>query len=156
MNGGLLVEVLKVKLPLCLINWALRHESVWGSECTDPRLLDLGTSGGEWSASHAQQLYHRGRSLRYPWIGDWVGPRTDLDDVENRKFLTLPERELRPFRRHGFIEVLTQYLPGGKPRKTWGEPASRFEGRNSRTGVHTVTAKPACSVMTHIHKGRVK
>jgi hypothetical protein len=24
------------------------------------------------------------------WIGGWVGPRASLDDVEKRKFLTLP------------------------------------------------------------------
>jgi hypothetical protein len=29
------------------------------------------------------------------WIGGWVGPRTGLDDVEKRQFLTLPELELR-------------------------------------------------------------
>jgi hypothetical protein len=29
------------------------------------------------------------------WIGGWVGPRAGLDDVENRKFLTLPGLELR-------------------------------------------------------------
>jgi hypothetical protein len=30
------------------------------------------------------------------WKGGWVGPRTSLDDVEKRKFLTLPGLELRP------------------------------------------------------------
>jgi hypothetical protein len=30
------------------------------------------------------------------WIGGWVGPRIDLDDVEKRKFLTLPGLKLRP------------------------------------------------------------
>jgi hypothetical protein len=34
----------KVKLSMCLINKALRHEDVWGSGCIDPRFLDLGTS----------------------------------------------------------------------------------------------------------------
>jgi hypothetical protein len=29
------------------------------------------------------------------WIGSWVDPRTGLDDVEERKFLTLPGLELR-------------------------------------------------------------
>jgi hypothetical protein len=29
------------------------------------------------------------------WIGGWVGPRAGLDDVEKRKFLTLPGLELR-------------------------------------------------------------
>jgi hypothetical protein len=34
----------KVKLSLCLINYALRHEYVWGSGCIDRRFLDHGTS----------------------------------------------------------------------------------------------------------------
>jgi hypothetical protein len=29
------------------------------------------------------------------WIGRWVGPRAGLDEVEKRKFLTLPGLELR-------------------------------------------------------------
>jgi hypothetical protein len=33
------------------------------------------------------------------WIGDWVDPRADLDDVERRTFLTLLGLELRPLRR---------------------------------------------------------
>jgi hypothetical protein len=32
-------------------------------------------------------------------IGVWVGPRTGLDDLEKRKFLTLPGLELRPLDR---------------------------------------------------------
>jgi hypothetical protein len=34
----------KVKLSLCLSNQVLRHEGVWGSECVNPHILDLGTS----------------------------------------------------------------------------------------------------------------
>jgi hypothetical protein len=34
----------KVKLSLCLTNWALRHEDVWGSGYINPYFLDLGTS----------------------------------------------------------------------------------------------------------------
>jgi hypothetical protein len=29
------------------------------------------------------------------WIGGWVDPRAGLDDMENRKFSTLPGLELR-------------------------------------------------------------
>jgi hypothetical protein len=35
---------IKVKLSLCLTNYALRHGGVWGSGCIDPNFLDLGTS----------------------------------------------------------------------------------------------------------------
>jgi hypothetical protein len=38
MRGG------KVKLSLCLTNYAQRHEGLWESRCIDPRILDLGTS----------------------------------------------------------------------------------------------------------------
>jgi hypothetical protein len=38
------VNLLKLKLFLYLTNEALRHEGVCGSECIDPRFLDLGTS----------------------------------------------------------------------------------------------------------------
>jgi hypothetical protein len=31
------------------------------------------------------------------WVGRWVDPRAGLDDVEKRKFLTLPGLNLRPF-----------------------------------------------------------
>jgi hypothetical protein len=33
------------------------------------------------------------------WIGGWLGPRAGLDDMEKRKFLTLPGLELRPLGR---------------------------------------------------------
>jgi hypothetical protein len=33
------------------------------------------------------------------WTGGWVGPRTGVDDMEKRKFLTLRGRELRPLGR---------------------------------------------------------
>jgi hypothetical protein len=55
--------------------------------------LTSALAAGEWSAS---------RSCRYTpgeiapgthWIGGWVGPRAGLDDVETRKFLTLPGLE---------------------------------------------------------------
>jgi hypothetical protein len=33
------------------------------------------------------------------WIGCWMGPRTGLDDMEKRKFLTLPGLDLQPLGR---------------------------------------------------------
>jgi hypothetical protein len=39
-----------------------------------------------------RSLYLRGTH----WTGGRVGPRTGLDDVKNRKYLTLPGLELRP------------------------------------------------------------
>jgi hypothetical protein len=40
-----------------------------------------------------------GRAPGTNWIGGWVSPRTGLDDVEKRKFLTQPGLELRPLGR---------------------------------------------------------
>jgi hypothetical protein len=52
-------------MSLCLTNKALRHEGVWGSECIDPRILDLCTSW-RWVVSFTPlPLYPRGKSPRY-------------------------------------------------------------------------------------------
>jgi hypothetical protein len=51
-------------------------------------------AGGEWSASHPGRFTPEERAPVTHWIG-WVGPRTGMDAVEKRKFLTLPGLELR-------------------------------------------------------------
>jgi hypothetical protein len=55
-----------------------------GSEWSAPRLGRF-TSGEKTSGTHS--------------IGGCVGPRTGLDAVEKRKFLTLPGLEIRPLDR---------------------------------------------------------
>jgi hypothetical protein len=35
----------------------------------------------------------------YNWIGGWVDPRASLDDLEKRKFFTLPGLEVQPLSR---------------------------------------------------------
>jgi hypothetical protein len=52
-------------------------------------------TGVQWSASHPGRLTAE-RAPGTHWIGGWVDTRAGLDDVEKRKFLTLPELELRP------------------------------------------------------------
>jgi hypothetical protein len=52
--------------------------------------------GDEWSASRPGRFSLGERAPRTHRKGGWVGPTTGLDDVEKRKFLTLPELELRP------------------------------------------------------------
>jgi hypothetical protein len=42
--GFKVLKVKKIKLFMCLTNWALRHEGIWRSGCTDPHFLDLDTS----------------------------------------------------------------------------------------------------------------
>jgi hypothetical protein len=54
--------------------------------------------GGEWSASRPGRFTPREGGPGTHWIG-WVGPRAGLDNMEKRKFLTLPGLELRPLGR---------------------------------------------------------
>jgi hypothetical protein len=49
-------------------------------------------AGGEWSASRPGRFTTRERAPSTHWIGGWVDPRAGLDDVEKRKFLTLPKQ----------------------------------------------------------------
>jgi hypothetical protein len=56
--------------------------------------LTSALAGGEWSASCPGRF-----TPGTHWIGGWVDPRGGLDDLENRKFLTLQGLELRPLSR---------------------------------------------------------
>jgi hypothetical protein len=58
--------------------------------------LTSALAGGERSASRPGRFIPEERSLGTHFIGGWAGPRACLDDVEKRKFLTLPELELIP------------------------------------------------------------
>jgi hypothetical protein len=51
--------------------------------------------GGEWSASRPDRFTPGERTLGTHWIGGWVGLRVGVDEVEKRKFLTLPGLEFR-------------------------------------------------------------
>jgi hypothetical protein len=61
--------------------------------------LTSALDGGEWSASLPGRFTPGERAHGTNLIGEWVGPRTDLDDVEKRKFLTLSGLEFRPLGR---------------------------------------------------------
>jgi hypothetical protein len=52
--------------------------------------------GGEWQLNAPADLPP---PPGIHWVGGGVDPRAGLDDVEKRKFLTLPELELRPLGR---------------------------------------------------------
>jgi hypothetical protein len=52
--------------------------------------------GGEWSASSSCCLTPGEIAPGTHWIGGWVDLRAGLDDLEKRKFLTLPGLKLRP------------------------------------------------------------
>jgi hypothetical protein len=53
----------------------------------------------EWLASPPGRITPRERAPVTHWIGSWVYLRAGLDDLEKKKFLTLPELELRPLSR---------------------------------------------------------
>jgi hypothetical protein len=50
----------------------------------------------EWSASRPGRFNPGERVPGTDWIGGWVDPRVGLDDVEKRKFLTLPHSNSNP------------------------------------------------------------
>jgi hypothetical protein len=58
--------------------------------------LTLSLAGGEWSASRSSSFTPGERAPSIHWIRGWVDPRDSLDDVEKRKFLTLPVLKLDP------------------------------------------------------------
>jgi hypothetical protein len=77
------------------VNYLLCYRFLIQYYYIDPRFLD---DGSEWSASRPDRFTPTERASSTHWIG-WVGPRTGLDDMEKRKFLTLPGLELRPLSR---------------------------------------------------------
>jgi hypothetical protein len=58
--------------------------------------LKSALAGGEQSASHPCCFTSRERAPCSHWIGGWVNPRAGLDEVQKRKFLTLPGLKLQP------------------------------------------------------------
>jgi hypothetical protein len=52
------------------------------------------------------------RALDTHWIGGWVDPRTGLDNVEKRKFLTVPGLQLRPLCRPAYNQSLSRLMEG--------------------------------------------
>jgi hypothetical protein len=51
--------------------------------------------GGEWSASRPDHFTTGERVACIHWLGDWLDPRNNLEDVEKIKILLLPGLELR-------------------------------------------------------------
>jgi hypothetical protein len=68
--------LVKVTLSLCLTNYALRHEGLWGSGRIDPRFLDLGTSWRWMVSLTLRPIYPRGKRPRYPLDRGLGGPQT--------------------------------------------------------------------------------
>jgi hypothetical protein len=65
-----------------------------GADVSIHIFLTSALGGGEWSASRPGRFTPEKRAPGIHWIGGWVDPRAGLDDVEKRKFLTLPGVEI--------------------------------------------------------------
>jgi hypothetical protein len=113
----MLKQLLKIKLPICLTSLALRHEDVWGSECTDPHFFTSELVGGEWSNSRPGRVTPGERSPGTHWIGDWVDPRAGLDDMEKRKLLTSPGLKHRLLGRPARSQSLYRLSYPGSPKQ---------------------------------------
>jgi hypothetical protein len=61
-----------------------------------PSALD----GSDWSASRPGRFTPGERAPGTHCIGGWASPRSGLDDMEKRKFLTLPGLELKALKRN--------------------------------------------------------
>jgi hypothetical protein len=84
-----------------------------GDGCIDPLFLTSALAGGEWSASRTDR-FTPGEMASVP-IGGWVDRTVGLDDVQKRKFLTLPGIELRPLDRPARSQSLYRLrYPGSK------------------------------------------
>jgi hypothetical protein len=84
----------KIQLSLYLTkHYAMK--TYGGNGCTGLRFLDFGYSWKRVVSRTPWALYFWERAHGTLWIGVWVGPRTGLDDRENRNLLTVPGIELR-------------------------------------------------------------
>jgi hypothetical protein len=81
--------------------------------------LDSALAGGEWSASCPGRFTLGKRAPGTHWIGGWVDPRTGLDELEKRKFLTLPGLELRPLSRPARSQSLYRLSYTGSIMISW-------------------------------------
>jgi hypothetical protein len=73
--------------------------------------LTSALAGGEWLASRPGRFTPGERAPGTHWIGGRVRPRAGLDDVEKRKFLTLPGIKLRPLGRPARSQSLYRRYP---------------------------------------------
>jgi hypothetical protein len=79
--------------------------------------LDLDTiAGDELSASRPGSFNPRERTAGTHWVGGWVALRAGVDDVEKRKFLSLPGFELRNLCRPARSQSLYRLRYPGSPK----------------------------------------
>jgi hypothetical protein len=86
-----------VKLSLCLIKRYIMNTYGGGNVQTHVSLTSA-LVASKWSSSSPGSFAPRKNSPRpdIHWLGVYVGPRADLDDLEKCKSLAISERQLRP------------------------------------------------------------
>jgi hypothetical protein len=60
-------------------------KSYWGSGCKAPPILNLSSRWRRVFNFTPRSLNPREKSHRFSWLGGWMGPRSGLDTVANRK-----------------------------------------------------------------------
>jgi hypothetical protein len=88
-----------ITLNFAYFDLQLSYVSIWGVDVWIHVFLISAIVGGKWLASRLGRFTLGKRAPGTNWIGDWMGPRTGLDDVERRKILPLLGLEIRPLGR---------------------------------------------------------
>jgi hypothetical protein len=83
------MQKVKVNVVSVLIDWAPSHEDMLENEGTDPSFLASALDGGESSASRHDHFTPGERAPGAQWVGDCVGLRFGLDNVEKINLLLL-------------------------------------------------------------------
>jgi hypothetical protein len=68
-----------------VLKYALYHKDIWGSGGVAPSFFTSALDGVEWPVSRLDRFTPGERAPSTHWIEDWLGPRTDLNDMEKRK-----------------------------------------------------------------------
>jgi hypothetical protein len=71
-----------VKLSMYLINYAQRHEDIWGSGGINLRFLTSPLDGIDLSASCPGSFTREDRAPGTHWTEGWVGSRAGLDSAK--------------------------------------------------------------------------
>jgi hypothetical protein len=97
-NANFVIPRLYNKKYSCRCALTIKHYTVrtYGGDVYMHEFLISVLVGGEWSASRPGRFTPGEISPTTHWIGNWVAPRSGLDDVEKRKYLILPGLEFRP------------------------------------------------------------
>jgi hypothetical protein len=104
------ILLLKVKVSLCFINYAICHEDILDSGSIAPPFLTSALHRGEQSASHPGCFIPKERGPGSHWIEGCVGPGANLDIMEKRKVLPLQRIKPQPFNPLSYPDYASQSM----------------------------------------------